>query len=114
MWGMSVVKASKPISLYTSGEYQARSYLDSKRGTAFAVDFILTKGGEGWNNLSLEILRVNFQTTFIVLGIPIIVFPTLPVLWSFSNLNSNKPLFNGGKSDQPTRFDRIIALLDED
>jgi hypothetical protein len=113
-WGMSDVKASKPVRLYAAGEYQARSYLDSKRGTAFAVDFILTKDGDSWNNLSLEILRVNFQTTFIVFGTPIIVLPTAPVRWVFSNLSSNKPLFSGDQNDQPTRFDRINALLDED
>ena len=113
-WGLSDVKASKPVRLYAAGEYQARSYLDSKRGTAFAVDFILTKEGESWNNLTLEILRVNFQATFIVLGTPIIVLPTDSVRWVFSNLGSNKPLFNGGQNDQPTRFDRINALLDED
>jgi len=45
-WGLSDVKASRPVRLYAAGEYQARSYLDSKRGTAFAVDFIWTKDGE--------------------------------------------------------------------
>jgi hypothetical protein len=113
-WGLSDVTASKPIRLYAAGEYQVRSYLDSKRGTAFAVDFLLTKDSETWNNLSLEILRVNFQTTFIVFGVSILVLPTSTVRWVFSNLSSNKPLFNGGQNDQPTRFDRINALLDED
>lgn len=114
-WRISDVKESKPVRIYTAGEYEARSYLDSKRGTAFAVDFLLAKEGQGWNNLSLEILKVNFQVTFIVFGVPIIVSPSIPVRWVFSNLNSNKPLFSGGPpSDQPTRFDRINALLDED
>ena len=112
---MSDVKASKPVRIYAAGEYEARSYLDSKRGTAFTVDFILTKEGQGWNNLCLEILRVNFQTTFIVFGTPIIVLPNTPIRWTFSNLNSDKPLFSGGpQSGQPTRFDRINALLEED
>lgn len=114
-WRVSGIKESKPIRIYAPGEYEARSYLDSKRGTAFAFDFTIIKEGKGWDNLVLEILRVNFEVTFIVFGTSILVNPSTPVRWVFSNLGTQTPLFNGvNPSVQPTRFDRINALLDEE
>lgn len=113
---VSSFKSDDPVfKLYRAGEYEARSYLGSQRGTAFAIDFILTREGSDWDNLELEIIRVNFQLTFIVFETPIVVVPTVPVKWMFSRLNTNNPLFNGvAQQGQLTRFDRINALLEDD